>query len=165
MSVPCSKCESCLAAASLQWAIRCHHEASLHEKNCFVTLTYDDDHLPSDGRLRPKDLSDFWKRLRHSTSLRYFACGEYGDNTRRPHYHALMFGVDFLGGAQPVTDKLYTHEVLADAWGHGMVAVAELNMSTCCYVAGYATKKIGDPDTFVTMSKRPGIGHGWFDKF
>lgn len=165
MSVPCGVCESCRAAQSMQWAIRCYHESTLHERNCFLTLTYDDDHLPSDGKLVPDHLSDFWKRLRHKTPLRYFACGEYGDHTRRPHYHALVFGTDFLGGSQPITDSLYSQPEVAECWGHGHVAIAELNMSTCCYVAGYATKKIGDPDTFIRMSRRPGIGHGWVDRY
>lgn len=164
MSVPCGSCPSCLSGKALQWAIRCHHEASQHKRNCFITLTYDDDHLPPDGKISKRELQLFWKRLRKkSPPVRYFACGEYGGQTHRPHYHALVFGADFLGGSEPVTDELYTHPVLVDSWGQGHVSVAELNMSTCCYVAGYATKKLGDPDTFCLMSR--GLGHDWFDTY
>jgi len=166
MAVPCGSCPSCMAAVSMQWAIRCHHESTLHKQNSFLTLTYDPEHLPTDGTLQPGHLSLFWKRLRHlAPRIRYFACGEYGENTRRPHYHALIFGADFLGGSKPLDAQLYEHPDITACWGKGTVAIAEVNMSTCCYVAGYATKKIGDPDTFIRMSRKPGIGHGWIDKY
>lgn len=164
MTVPCGKCESCRSATASQWAIRCYHESTLHKNNSFLTLTYDNDNLPPS--LVPDHLALFWKRLRHQApGVRYFACGEYGDNTRRPHYHALVFGADFLGGSYRLGEGLYANDTVTKIWGKGQVAIAEVNMATCCYVAGYAVKKIGDPDTFIRMSRQPGIGHDWLDKY
>lgn len=161
LKVGCGVCVGCRADRSREWAIRCYHEASQHDRNCFVTLTYEN----APPALVKKDLQDFFKRLRHQVKFRYLACGEYGDKTRRPHYHALIFGEDFLGGALKIGESLYTNPALAKAWGHGLVSVGELNMATCCYVAGYVFKKVGDHDTFSLASRRPGIGHNWLDKF
>jgi len=163
MAVPCGTCPSCRAADASQWAIRCYHESTLHERNCFITLTYDDEHLPADGKIVPGHLTDFWKRLRHLSPVKYFACGEYGERTRRPHYHALIFGTDFLGDAVYYDENLYENQAVTDCWGFGRVAIAELNMSTCCYVAGYVNKKIGDPDVFRRMSR--GLGKDWVQSF
>ena len=66
----------------------------MHPHNAYITLTYNDDHLPANGSLQPRDLQLFWKRLRKARTpgIRYYACGEYGDQTARPHYHAIIFG-------------------------------------------------------------------------
>lgn len=153
---------------SAQWAVRAYHESQLHEKNCFITLTYDDEYLPSDGKISKKHLNDFWRELRRTLpprSVRYLACGEYGGKTRRPHYHALIFGADFRGDSRPIRQGAYTSPSVEKIWGKGLIDIAPLSMGTCCYVAGYATKKLGDPDTFVVMSRMPGLGHGWTDKY
>jgi hypothetical protein len=161
LQVPCGKCVGCRADQSRYWAIRMHHEASLHEKNSFLTLTYANPPVS----INKRDLQLFFKRLRKHTPLRYFACGEYGEITRRPHYHVVLFGEDFLGGAISINSELYTNPILEAAWGHGMVSVGNLTMASCLYVAGYCNKKLGDPDTFNLMSRRPGIGHSWLDKY
>jgi len=166
MSVPCGKCESCFSARASQWAVRCYCESLEHDKASFLTLTYDDSSLPSDGKLVKKDLQDFFKRLRKKTpTVRYFACGEYGDQYRRPHYHALLFGADFLGGAEPFTDAHFVNPVLNDIWGHGFATVAPLTFSGICYTVGYVAKKIGDPDCFQIMSRRPGLGAKYIERF
>lgn len=162
LQVPCGKCVGCSADRALMWSVRIYHEASLHEQNSFLTLTYAD---PAPEFLCKKHLQDFFKRARHSFSFRYFAVGEYGSSTHRPHYHAVIFGQDFLGGAVKINDKLYTNPILADLWGHGMVSIGNVELASCCYVAGYTNKKVGDPDTFSLMSRRPGIGHDWLDKY
>ena len=97
LKLPCGKCIGCRLARSREWAIRCVHEASLHEHNCFITLTYDDDHLPMNNSLDLRDFQLFMKRLRFKfgNGIRYYHCGEYGDNYRRPHYHACLFNFDF----------------------------------------------------------------------
>lgn len=161
LSVPCGRCDGCRGDRSREWAIRSFHEASLHERNSFITLTYEN----APPALVKKDLQDFFKRLRHSYKFRYLACGEYGEATRRPHYHALIFGEDFRGGAFQIGSELYGNPALSAAWGHGICSVGALNMATCCYVAGYVFKKIGDKDTFSLASRRPGIGHSWLDKY
>ena len=83
VSVPCGRCIGCRLERARQWSIRCIHEASLYEANCFVTLTYDDDNLPLDGSLRPRDMVLFLKRLRKrfGPGIRFFQCGEYGDKS------------------------------------------------------------------------------------
>lgn len=94
ISLPCGKCIGCRLEHSRKWAVRCVLEASCHAQNCFVTLTYADEHLPPDGSLCKRDLTLFLKRLRKSRpgqKIRYFACGEYGERLRRPHYHLILF--------------------------------------------------------------------------
>jgi len=162
LAVPCGKCHGCKADQALMWSIRGYHESTLHLQNSFITLTYDNDHLPVDGKIDKRELQLFFKRLRSSgVKFRYIACGEYGGQTRRPHYHAIIFGKDWLEGSFPVTDKLYSHVGLQDAWTNGLVSIAPVTMASICYVCGYVNKKIDDPDTFNLMSRRPGIGHDW----
>lgn len=134
-------------------------EATQHSMNCFVTLTYDNDHLPPDGSLRPKDLQDFLKRLRASLAprkVRFYGVGEYGDQTWRPHYHLCLFGIDNSFG-----------DVIRDTWHHGLCDIGTLTMQSAAYCAGYVTKKMTAKDDprlggrhpeFARMSLRPGIG-------
>lgn len=135
-----------------------------HDGSSFVTLTYDDDHLPEGGTLVPRDPQLFIKRLRklvHPIKLRYYLVGEYGDRTFRPHYHLALFGV-------PPS----AFQAVADAWSLdgkaiGHVVVGSLTFESAGYVAGYVTKKMTAKDDprlegrhpeFARMSLRPGIG-------
>ena len=96
--LPCGKCQACLAKRTNEWALRCTHEAQQHDHNVFITLTYDDDHLPEDRGLHHEDFQKFMKRLRKARTgqkIRYFMCGEYGGLNDRPHFHALLFGCNF----------------------------------------------------------------------
>jgi len=166
--LPCGQCIGCRLERSRQWAVRCMHEASLYDENCFITLTYDDDHLPKDGLIDKKHLQDFFKRLRRDLppgTVRYIACGEYGDTTRRPHYHAILFGLDFLHDKITIDENLYTSPTLERFWGQGHVSIAPVTMASICYVCGYVMKKINDDDTFNLMSRRPGIGAEWLNKY
>lgn len=166
LQVPCGKCTGCRADQSLAWSIRAYHESTQHLKNCFLTLTYSDENLPADGKINKKHLQDFFKRARkQGNKLRYVACGEYGDTTHRPHYHAIIFGQDFLDDKIELSQDLYTNQRLADLWGHGQVAIAPVTMASICYTCGYVTKKIADADTFSLMSRRPGIGHDWLTRY
>ncbi|QKI28888.1 VP4 [Trichosanthes kirilowii gokushovirus] len=166
LKVPCGKCSGCKADQSLMWSIRAYHESTLHDQNCFITLTYDDAHLPKDGKIDKTVLQKFFRRLRKAGyKLRYIACGEYGGRTHRPHYHAIIFGVDWLENAVYIDDKMYTNQKLVDLWSNGFVSIAPVTMASICYVCGYVTKKIADEDTFNLMSRRPGIGHDWLDRF
>jgi len=149
LSVPCGKCVVCKADHALMWSIRGYHESTLHNQNCFVTLTYDDHNLPSDGKISKYELQTFFKRLRKhqdkyfpDDKIRYIACGEYGGITRRPHYHAIIFGRDWLEQSVQVTDQLYTAPDLVNLWVKGPVSIAPVNMSTICYFCGYVTKKV-----------------------
>lgn len=163
----------------------------MHESNCFVTLTYDDDHLPSPPSLVKRDLQLFYKRLRKSgRDCRYYSCGEYGETTARPHYHACIFGLDFSDDRVPWSrnaqgDQLYISPTLARIWGQGNCLIGDLTFESAAYVARYCMKKVTgkgaadhyhaiDEDTgesvkflpeFTVMSRRPGIGRKWYDKF
>ena len=99
LQVPCGNCIGCRLERSRQWATRCMFEASLHDENCFVTLTYSPDYLPEGATLVKKDVQNFMKRLRKAGTngkFKYFLCGEYGENFNRPHYHICFFNLDFV---------------------------------------------------------------------
>lgn len=177
--LPCGKCDGCRMEHARQWAIRCMHEAELHEDNCMVTLTYSDEHLPNDGSLRPEDPQLWMKRLRkrfRDRKISFFLAGEYGDKHKRPHYHALLFGLDFQTGiVYNVNDKRPHVNDLEDSWGLGQVHVDPLTYETAAYVARYCLKKqekeidYCDVSTgvilqreYTRMSRRPAIGKNWF---
>lgn len=148
--LPCKQCIGCRLDYSRQWAIRCTHEASLYEDNCFLTFTYANEHLPYRGNLNQKDMQDFWKKLRYYYSgvkIRYYYVGEYGDpkKTRRPHYHAILFNLDFEDKSywKTVKDhKYYTSKKLNEIWGKGFVVIGNVTFESAAYTARYVTKKI-----------------------
>jgi len=156
----------------------------MHTDNCFVTLTYDDENLPFGGpRIRPTlhrpDFQKFMKRLIKKTKpIRLFYCGEYGENTLRPHYHALLFGYRPKDGSlysEKNDVNLYTSLELTNTWGLGHVTFGECTFESAAYTARYITKKInGDlaeqyyqdrTHPFSGMSRRPGIGLTWLEKY
>jgi len=180
VTLPCGQCIGCRLERSRQWAVRCVHEASLYEKNCFITLTYSDQHLPKDGSLDKKHFQDFMKRLRkaYGSKIRYFHCGEYGEQLGRPHYHACVFNFDLPDKKlwkKSEGGDLYVSDSLNEIWGQGFCLLGSVTFDSAAYVARYIAKKItGDqaPDhykgklpEYTTMSRRPGIGKGWFEKF
>lgn len=164
--VPCGKCTGCAADKALMWSIRSYQEASLYPQNSFLTLTYDDNHCPDN--LVKSHVQRFVRSLRDTgKTVRYFACGEYGDTTKRPHYHMCIFGTDFRCGSEvDINDQLYMVPEITEQWGKGHVSIAEFNMSTACYVAGYVAKKIGSEfaDEFQLQSRKPAIGIPWLRK-
>lgn len=147
--VACGQCIGCRLERSRQWAIRCVHEAQMYDESAFITLTYDDKHLPEDRGLKKKDFQDFMKRLRkhiEPKKIRFYHCGEYGETTLRPHYHALIFGydfrdkVDFKDGVNG--DRIYTSKTLEDIWGYGFCTVGTVSFESAAYCARYVVKKI-----------------------
>lgn len=165
ITVPCGKCIGCVKDHANAWAVRCYHESTLHAQNSFLTLTYDDAHLPADGKLCKEHVQKYFKRARfHGLKQRYFYCGEYGSKTRRPHYHILTFGQDFLGGAEKFGDY-YINPLLTDIWGLGHVTCAPMEPATTFYVAGYTLKNAESDDCFHHASTRPYIGAGWLKPF
>jgi len=192
VTVPCGRCIGCRLDRSREWAIRCMHEASLHEFNSFITLTYAPENLPLHGSLVKEHYQRFMKRLRKGTKakIRYYQCGEYGENLQRPHYHACLFGYDFADKTkwsynETTKDTLYISAELSSYWRYGYSTVGSVTLQSAGYVARYITKKIlGEkaeqhyeyhcPETgeihpiqpeYTTMSRRPGIGHGWYQKY
>jgi len=165
------------------------HEAQMHENNVFVTLTYNDGHLAklgNDGEgaittLRPRDFTTFMKRLRKKRGpVRFFQCGEYGEQLSRPHHHVLLFGLDFpdkrrLLGNNHDDHPLFESDELNQLWPHGFASIGHVTAKSAGYVARYALKKIGGPPAadhykgrvpeYATMSRRPGIGLEWLKKY
>lgn len=168
VQIPCGKCAGCMADRAKDWSTRIYNESTLHERNAFITLTYDEANLPKDRLLVKDHVQKFIRALRDSgNSLRYFACGEYGGITHRPHYHAIIFGQDFLGPDTQTcgSNGEFVNPRVTEIWGKGNVVIAPVTAASCAYVAGYVNKKIGDKDCFNLMSRRPGIGHAWIDKY
>jgi len=151
MELPCGQCIGCRLESSRQWAMRCVHEASMHENNCFITLTYDAENLPPDGGLKKKDFQNFMKRLRKQTKakIRYYHCGEYGDQTNRPHYHAILFGYNFDDWQylfnSPGGEPIYTSKTLEKIWQNGFVTIGTMTFESAAYVARYCMKKLNGP--------------------
>lgn len=142
---PCGKCPVCRKKNANSWRLRIIHEASYHSSSCFVTLTYDNDHLPADYGLRYVDCQNFWKRLRKHLdySIRYFICGEYGEKTQRPHYHAVIFGLrNSLGNDPDCPDESFMHELIKSCWNNGEVYLGWSVGNECAaYVSSYVLKK------------------------
>lgn len=143
----CGQCIGCRLERSRQWAIRCVHEASQHERNCFVTLTYDDKHLPADRSLKLRHFQNFMKKLRkkYGAGIRFFHCGEYGEKFRRPHYHALIFNHDFddkILWSKNRGSPLYISESLDSLWEFGFATIGDVTFESAAYVARYITKKV-----------------------
>lgn len=169
---PCGKCPSCLANKAQEWVYRLYAEQKLHEKSCFVTLTYDESNI-NRLKLSPtglysldkKELQNFMKRLRKNLSaqIRFYGVGEYGGQTHRPHFHLILFGLS------PEDESL-----IQKAWPFGFISVGSVSPSSIAYVARYCTKKLyGDKldytangvlPEFALMSRNPGIGLGAIDK-
>lgn len=197
LKLPCGQCVGCRLEYSRQWANRCMLEYQYHSESWFLTLTYNDAHVPvtyyaknDDGEAIPaltlspkgRDLELFWKRLRKAHSddhIRYFACGEYGSTTYRPHYHAIVFGLSLddlrpYGGRSPQGYDYFISDSLTECWGLGFVVVGAVTWETCAYTARYVMKKLKGPAAqvysdfnlqpeFVRMSRRPGIGRQYYD--
>jgi len=147
LELRCGQCLDCRINAGEDWATRCTHEASLHERNSFLTLTYDDEHLPADRSLDVEHWQKFAKRLRKRIGpFRFFHVGEYGEENLRPHYHALVFGHDFAEGQQMRPNeggfKYWTNPILESAWPLGHHLVGHLTPETVGYVCRYTLKKI-----------------------
>lgn len=161
---PCGQCDGCRIQRRKVWTSRLILERNLSERSCFVTLTYNDEHLPSGASLNRKDLVNFFKRLRKSLDglkLRYYYCGEYGSQTERPHYHFCAYGIDEQ--FKPFIDKAWR----VDGEEIGFSEVLPLTDDSCKYVAGYVNKKLGKKKgdewlqgrkpEFQGCSTRPGI--------
>lgn len=213
--LPCGQCIGCRLERSRQWAIRCVNEASLFQENSFITLTFDDESLfkrSNPMSLDMKEFPDFIKRMRRRFSdpqdslfrpsfseylpldvrdtVRYYMCGEYGDLFKRPHYHSILFGVDFSDKVLvKIKDgkRYYTSPSLSLLWPFGMHIITDVTFDTCAYVARYIMKKSLGKDAwknyfqyldentgelvghripeYTTMSRRSGIGKEWLDKY
>lgn len=135
LEVPCGKCLACRIKKRQEWSTRMIHELSVHKDAVFITLTYEGEEYDN-GSLSKHDLQKFFKRLRKNITpnkLRYFACGEYGDLKKRPHYHAIIFGLSL----RPA-DK----QIITDSWGLGLVDFGIAEPASIAYTAQYIDKKL-----------------------
>lgn len=188
---------ACRVRASRDWALRATHEleSTPNEKACFITLTYDGEHLPADRSVRPKVWQDFAKRLRKRMGpFRYLMCGEYGSPqySQRPHYHALIYGLDFtedrkFSSLSQGKIRQYESTELYKAWQYqGLATIGTVSWDSARYVAGYVVKKQFSHDdtkppaeylrrdgervwevhpTFGNSSRRPGLGRDWIERY
>ncbi|WNK13338.1 MAG: replication initiator protein [Microvirus sp.] len=200
--IACAKCLSCRIEKGRQWALRCQHEASQHKhpdggsKNCFLTLTYDSEHLPENMSVDKTEWQLFADRLRKKMGkFRYLHVGEYGEENKRPHYHALIFGLDFSEDREWLSTEngnpYYVSPTIGRLWKKGFHIVAAVTPETINYVCRYTQKKIlgtsSDAQSmrskryervsaetgevwmvepeYATMSLKPGIGSAWWDKY
>ena len=206
--IPCGRCIGCRLDYSRKWADRLLAELTCHDKACFITLTYSTENLPKRNEytdpvtgevlpsprhpLNKEHVQLFMKRLRKKfgNGIRFYAVGEYGseENTCRPHYHIILFGVDFAddrqfhfnknGFAHWTSPTLYDYlpaEESNSLWKYGQCDIANVSWQSCAYVARYCTKKLkGDAakayeyynytPEFALMSRRPGIGSQFFEE-
>ncbi len=187
--VSCGQCVRCRLERARQWSVRCIHEKQMHSRSSFVTLTYDDDNLPPGGTLLLSDWQNFAKKLRRDLGpFRFFMCGEYGDTTGRPHFHALLFGLDWPDQKRHSKgkkgDPLFTSKKLDAIWQKGFATIGEVTFESAGYCARYIMKKVTGPRAehhynfqnldgtitkfkpeFTTMSRRPGLGKTWIEQF
>lgn len=191
MNVPCGQCIGCRIDYAKMWTARMIHESRQHSDNAFVTLTYSPESLPPSGTLVKRHWQLFMKSLRfhmRPVKIRFYACGEYGEENLRPHYHAILFGY-WPNDAKPLStlpgNRYFTSDTLDTLWGRGTVQVGFVTPETCAYTARYVTKKVnGDraekhyqrviPQTgelvtvipeFSLMSRKPGLGQRHFEDF
>lgn len=183
MTAPCNKCWKCRAREAREWAVRIHHESLTHEVNSFITLTYAPEHLPKGGTLRKEDVQQFMKNLRQlkefkNTKIRYFAAGEYGGKYNRPHYHVVLFGLDFPDKKYWRKSKkgyrIYRSKLLERAWSKGHSEIGTVTINSSKYTANYVTKKVngqnkeqhydGRIPEYSTMSRNPPIGYEYYKK-
>lgn len=195
MSLPCGKCSGCRLEYSRRWAMRLMHENKMHKQSMFLSLTYRPEDLPHVGTLVAEHLQLFHKRFHNRLldargfGIRYYGIGEYGETTRRPHYHSIIFGYRFPDlkyySTSPRGDIIYTSKECDDIWKLGDCKIGDVTYASAMYVAKYSMKKVDgalreaghyevrDADgviherlpEFSHMSRRPGIGSTYFDKY
>ncbi|WNK14875.1 MAG: replication initiator protein [Microvirus sp.] len=196
--LPCGKCEGCLEDRGREWATRCTHEAQMHEHNCVLTLTYDEKNLPDNESLRHRDVQLFLKRQRQDIvraqrpqsglqaaelpllidgDMKYFMCGEYGEKKQRPHYHVMLFGLDYNDKEKwsktPRGNQLWRSPYLDKKWGLGQALIGEMSWQSAAYITQYTIQKMTNTESKNTnkereyhkMSRRPGIGRTWIEKY
>jgi hypothetical protein len=174
--LPCRKCIPCLLKMSREKAVRALHEAQMHEDSIFLTLTYNDESIPPDGRLRYQDFQTFMKKLRKKSphnKISYMVTGEYGEETKRPHYHACLFGYWPKDSHHAYNnqrgDRVFGSDGLERLWNHGYISFGQLTLDSASYVARYGAKALGHKnDTYKpkhVTSCRPALGKRWIEKY
>nr|WAE43633.1 MAG: replication initiator protein [Microviridae sp.] len=187
ITVPCGKCVSCLMKKRNQWSFRLKQELKVSKTALFVTLTYSDENLPENQSLSKRDCQLFLKRLRRLTEkyegcinrhgdmsldglkwpkLRYFLVGEYGSETKRPHYHMILFNLPTWPDAKFMLETAWTKPETNIIYGH--VHIGSVTPASISYTAKYCITTLsemkGKEGNFSLMSTRPGIGISYVKK-
>lgn len=165
IEVPCGKCPACLANLRQEWVFRLQQEQKVSEFSIFVTLTYDEDHVPAGMSVCKRDVVLFHKRLRKhfpSNDLRYYVISEYGDHTFRPHYHGLYFFKTKYD-----IDRIY--QIFFESWQNGFIKFGEVELASIVYCTKYCLKykdiPLGRKPNFRLVSKmNGGIGISYLAK-
>ena len=160
--VPCGKCANCLSNRRNDWSIRLKIEMESATSALFITLTYDDEHIEYNLNYEPsvvkKTMQDYLKRIRKYSKFRYYLVGEYGTQTKRPHYHLLIFSYDLN-----FIDKLES------SWKFGFIKIGTITIKSINYVTKYHVNRTSYPGdanpSFNLMSKNPAIGLSYVDKY
>lgn len=204
IQIRCGQCKSCRIDKAAEWTTRILHELQTTREKCsackarallhtcgssFITLTYSNETLPLDAGLDLRHWQLFAKRLRKNVGrFRYYMCGEYGTLNKRPHYHAILFGIDFSEDRIPIGtnaqgDTKYYSAILEKLWELGRCEVGTATRESANYVARYLLDKKTGPQAdkayertngkltwhvnpeFATMSLKPGIGTDFYNKY
>lgn len=181
LKIPCGKCDACFMNRARDLATRCMME--FHSANYigfFLTLTYDEEHLPTDRKYDESHVVKFMKRLRKKTpQIRSIGVAEYGEQTRRPHYHLLIFGWEPADKVLVRTSdsshagenfQIFTSKTLDKLWTYGKHEFGTITEQSCSYVARYTQKKVKDKSNdykakTICRSRRPGLGAHFTDRF
>ena len=157
--IPCGKCEECLREKKIDLYKRIKKELSYWEKNIFVTLTYDNEHKKD---LNFRDIQLFLKRLRKKHKIRYFYVGELGENTKRPHYHMIIFNYEPSDKEETIKTKSdfeqFTSKELTRLWGNGRVTFSKMEKGLINYILKYLTKNMGKNEFIMSWSRKPPLG-------
>lgn len=161
--------------------MRILHESSLYKQNAFLTLTYNDEKLPEGGTLVVRHHQLFMKRLKKhykGKRIRFYHCGEYGENTHRPHYHTILFNHDFEDKVflkhTETGHAVYTSAILDKIWGHGNCVIGNVTFESAAYCGRYVMGKLtGNRKSeygsrvpeYSTQSRNPGVGSPWLLKY
>lgn len=185
---PCRKCLPCRLNQAREKAIRCYHEAKMHKESIFLTLTYSDEHLKSPRLIyadfqkfmmdllerRYRDVTD--PEIRKTLFIPFMVTGEYGDKTKRPHWHALLFNFRPRDEKALRTtdrgDRIFTSEALQSLWGKGIIEYGEITLESASYVARYAAKKLAHGSDqehefhpIHKTSSKHAIGKRWIERY
>lgn len=194
--VPCGRCVGCKLDRSRAWTVRIMHEAQMFDSNLFLTLTYSPEAMPKSLSLEYSDFQGFMKRLRRRVRgvgpgpdggrpVRFFVAGEYGGQSCRPHFHAILFNAWFKD-QQSLVNGTFRSSLCEELWARGNVVIGTVTARSAAYVAGYCLKKVHGREArehyedvadlrtgelssrrpeFVVMSRNPGIGFWWYRRF
>lgn len=186
LQLPCGKCPECQKDYYTSWATRGSRELARWDSSVFITLTYDDDHLPEDKSLNKKHVQDFIKRLKKrfksskENPIRQSYCGEYGEKNKRAHYHVILYNCDFSDKQEhyisPEGHQVFTSATLTELWPFGFSEFGYAQPQSIAYLYKYILKKKSRREKkiplvleidgitydvqheFIESSRNPGIG-------